>query len=504
MDTKKIIALLKNIVSNKREVERGDQLELSFKVEPTDTNRAIFTSEEMRTYTVEEVAELIKTIDIDKIDENDINFIKSLYRKLESDNINDNVYLNEEALVAPLFKKINEYDKVIDGVEFSSNQIALDELKSHNNNLASVKLVSLKEYETDSKNRLEYLSITNENGEAEMIQLTDPDYLERFVDEYATKVSGMSASEFAETLRASTEAKLDFVRLETYLTDPDTRNRMHEPLIKDNNVLGYEFEEVKRLTEQFMPNEEIYISIDKYGEIFYRVADGIIKGTTNDGKREVKFIQVPSRYKSNEKTEVAEEKHEVEPSQDESQNVKDPVDKAVGNMEVQVTFDQNRFIDLFDVRDAIMHGDDPDLQNEFISQLNALFDLCFVQQVSPNLIRCIQVFYNENKNELEHVRQSGTMIDGKEMNLQEYNLLSKMDEAYKTSLKGVEEEVQEEIDEFGIEGDTYEQVRENPKVRTLQKPKHNNHKQAAFSTITIILEILTVAIIIMMFLSLDI
>jgi len=502
MDTKKIIAILKNIVSNKREVERGEKLELSFKVEPTDPNRAIFTPEEMRTYTVEEIAELIKTIDIDKMDENDINFIKSLYRKLESDNINDNIYLNEEALVAPLFKKINEYDKVIDGVEFSSNQIALDELKSHNNNLASVKLISLKEYETDSKNRLEYLSITNEIGESEMIQLTDPDYLERFVDEFATKVSDMSASEFAKTLIASTEAKLDFVKLETYLINPDIRNRMHEPLIKDNNVLGYEYEEVKRLVEQFMPNEEIYISIDKYGEIFYRVADGIIKGTTNDGKREVKFIQVPSRYKSNEKTEVAEEKHEVEQAQDESQNVIDPINKAVGNMEVQVTFDQNRFIDLFDVRDAIMHGDDPDLQNEFISQLNALFDLCFVQQVSPNLIRCIQVFYIENKNELENVRKSGTMIDGKEMNLQEYNLLVKMDDAYKTSLKGVEEYVHDEINEFGIKGETQELTNENVKVRTLHKP--NNHKQAAFSTITIILEILTVAIIIMMFLSLDI
>ena len=504
MDTKKIIAILKNIVSNKREVERGDRLELSFRVGPTDPNRAIFSAEEMRDYTVEEVAEMIKTIDVDQIDENDINFIKSLYRKLESDNVNDNIYLNEEALVAPLFKKINEYDHVINEAEFSSNQIALDELKSHNNNLASVKLISLKEYETDSKNHLEYLSITNEKGESEMVQLTDPDYLERFVDEFATKISDMSASEFSNTLKASTEANLDFVKLETYLTDEDTRNRMHEPLIKDNNVLGYEYEEVKRLAEQFMPNEDIYISIDKYGEIFYRVADGIIKGTTNDGKREVKFIQVPSRYKSNEKTEVAEEKHEIESAQEETSGIKDPINKEAGGMDVKVTFDQNRLKDLFDVRDAIMHGDDPDLQNEFISQLNALFDLCFVQQVSPNLICYIQVFYNENKNELENVRKSGTMIDGKEMNLQEYNLLVKMDEAYKTSLKGVEEEVQEEINEFGIEGDTKGQVRENPKVRTLQKPKYNNHRQAAFSTITIILEILTVAIIIMMFLSLDI
>ncbi len=339
-----------------------------------------------------------------------------------------------------------------------------------------------------------------------MVQISDPDYLERFVDEFATQISDMSASEFANTLKASTEATLDFVKLETYLTDQDTRNRMHEPLIKDNNVLGYEYEEVKRLAEQFLPNEDIYISIDKYGEIFYRVADGIIKGTTNDGRREVRFIQVPSRYISNEKTDVPEEPSQepqkIDNVQDESMNVKDPINKEVGNMEVQVTFDQNRFRDLFEVRKVIMDGDDPDLQNEFINQMNALFDLCYVQEVSPALIQCINIFYNENKSEFENVKRSGTMINGKEMNLQEYNLLSKMDEAYRTSLKGVEEEVQEEIDEFGIEGTTKEETKDKPKARTLQKPKAN--KNHGISTITIILEILTVAIIIMMFLSLDI
>ena len=504
MDSKKIIAILKNIVSNKREVERGDQLDLSFNVEPTDPNRAIFNDDEMRTYTVDEVAQLIGSIDVDQIDENDIEYIKSLYRKLESDNVNSDIYRNEEALVAPLFKKINEYDHVVKGSEFSSNQIALDELKARNNNLSSVKLISLKHYETDSKNNLEYLSITNEKGEAEMVSLTDPDYLERFVDEYANQIGGMSANEFSNTIKSSTEATLDFVKLETYLTDEDTRNKMHEPMIKDNNVLGYEYEEVKRLRDQFLPGEDVYISIDKYGEIFYRVADGIIKGNTNDGKREVKFIQVPSRYKSNEKTEENEEA-KVENAQDQEQNVLDPIDKGEGYMEVQVKFDQNRFRDLFEMRDFVLHGDDPDLRNEFISQLNALFDLCYVQEVSPDLIQCIQVFYNENIEEFENAKRSGSMVNGNQMDLQEYKLMEKMQKAYGEANNTLEqEEVKDEINEFGIEERTTnrEEIKDKPKVRTLMKPK--NQTNHGLSTLTIILEILTVAIIIMMFLSLDI
>lgn len=507
MDTKKIMAILKNIVSNKREVERGDQLELSFHIEPTDANRQIFDASEMKNYTVEEVANLISQIDVENIDENDINYIKSLYRKFESDDVNNDIYANEQALIAPLFKKTNEYDHVVKEAEFSSNQIALDELKTHNNNLSSVKLISLKEYETDSKNHLEYLSITNELGEAEIISLTDPDYLERFVQEFAKDISSMSTTEFANKLKASTEATLDFVKLETYLTDDSVKNRMHSPEIKDNNVLGYEYEEVRRLVDQFMPGEDIYISIDKYGEIFYRVADGIIKGNTNNnGVREVKFIQVPSRYRSNEKTEeVTEKKTNVDNVKDSEKNVADPIERETGNMEVQVKFDQNRFRDLFDVRDAIMHGDDPDLQNELLSQMSALFDLCYVQEVSPNLIKCIQIFYNENKEEFENVRRSGTMINGNEMNLQEFNLMSKLDEAYQNSLSEVEEEVKEEIDEFGIEGRTVDeraQTQERGKVRTLGKKPPR--KIAALSSVAIIIEILTIAFVILMFLSLDI
>ena len=210
--------------------------------------------------------------------------------------------------------------------------------------------------------------------------------------------------------------------------------------------------------------------------------------------------------RSNEKTEEAtEKKTDVDNVKDPEKNVADPIERETGNMEVQVKFDQNRFKDLFDVRDAIMHGDDPDLQNEFLSQMSALFDLCYVQEVSPNLINCIQIFYNENKEEFENVRRSGTMINGKEMNLQEFNLMSKLDEAYQNSLSEVEEEVKEEIDEFGIEGRTIDeraQTQERGKVRTLSKKPPR--KIAALSSVAIIIEILTIAFVILMFLSLDI
>lgn len=502
MDTKKIIAILKNIVSNKREVERGEQLELSFKVEPTDSNRAIFKPEEMRTYTVEEVAQMISRIDINELG-NDIDFIESLWRKLKNDNVNEDTYKNEEPLVVPLEQLIEEYKGVIKDEELESNQVSLDKIKTDNDYLSNnVKLVSVGEGRTDSKSHLEYLAITNDEGRVELIQLTDPDYLARFKNEYASRINNMTPTEFANTLKFSTESALDSVKLDTYLTDEEVRNKMRQPLIKDNNVLSYEFDEVKRQAQQFMANEDIYISIDKYGEIFYTVGDGVMKGYTEDGVRRVEFIQPPSRYISNEKTIVPEEKPTIGSNQDEPKSVEDPIDKVVGNMDVQVTFDKNEFLKLFENRKTILESNDKDRQNKLISQLNALFDLGYTQNIEPELVQCVRTYYLENKDRLESAKHSESVVNDSNMSLQEFNLLTKLDEFFNLYYNNVREEAIEEINEFGIEGETKEQVQENVKVRTLQKPM--NRRQAAFSTITIVLEILTVAIIIMMFLSLDI
>lgn len=307
MDTKKIMTILNNMVSNKREVERGDQLELSFYIENNESNRTIFTEDEMRSYTTQEVADLINEIDVDELEENDIEYIKSLYRKLESDNINSNVYKNEEILVAPLFQKINEYEHVINEQDFNSNQKALEEITSHNNNLSNAKLISLKSNVSDSKYNLDYLKIVTD-GNTELIAITDPDYLERFVNEFACDIKNMSASEFTEKLKFSTEGSLNFVRLDEYLTNKEVSDKMQTPAIKDKNVLSFEAEEVKRLVDKFMPNEQIYIAIDDYGEVFYKVRDGIIKGRTEDGERKVDFCVVPSSLISNEKTIVEESK----------------------------------------------------------------------------------------------------------------------------------------------------------------------------------------------------
>ena len=113
---------------------------------------------------------------------------------------------------------------------------------------------------------------------------------------------------------------------------------MHTPSVKDNNILADEMKQARELVDKFLPNTEIYISIDKNGEIFYKAEDGIIKGETHNGKRTVKFIQVPSKFRENAYAQSNEEKlDDISKNENYDSNIKQPEEKEVGNIEVKVT-----------------------------------------------------------------------------------------------------------------------------------------------------------------------
>ena len=371
-------------------------------------------------------------------------------------------------------------------------------------------MINLKSFETDSHYDLDYITITKEDGTFEMVSVPDPDYLERFTNEYANEISQMTADEFINIVKNSTDAKLDFVRLEDYLTNKEIQNKMYSPAVKDNNVLADEMKQVKELVDKFLPNSEIFISIDKNGEIFYKADDGIIKGQTHDGKRTVRFVQVPSKFRENGYAQSNnDEMDDLSKNENYDSNVLQPEEKEVGNMQVQVTFDQNRFLNLFQIRDVIIHGDDPDLKQEFFSQLNALFDLCYSQSVSPTLKQCLFTYYQERKDEYSNMQHNENIVEDEKMDLQEFNLLKKFDDAYQQSLQDeVREEVQEEVDEFGIEGDTLgtqtnQLSQEQAKVRRRVYNKNDRYSHG-LSMIAILFELVTIALLVLMFLSLDI
>jgi hypothetical protein len=107
------------------------------------------------------------------------------------------------------------------------------------------------------------------------------------------------------------------------------------------------------------------------------------------------------------------------------------------------------------------------------------------------------------------MQHNENIVEDEKMDLQEFNLLKKFDDAYQQILQDeVREEVQEEVDEFGIEGNTLgtqtnQLSQEQVKVRRRVYNKNDRYSHG-LSMIAILFEIVTVALLVLMFLSLDI
>ena len=489
MSNQDVLMILKSIITNsddRRNRDRNNPKEIMFSYNDRD-------------YSADEVATMIDRMNIDSsFEESDFEYINSLYQYLSSDNRGDNKYSNEGVLLGPLQKKIQEYEILVNKQEFTSNLEELEKIKASNSNLSSVGMINLKSNYTDSHYNLDYLTITKEDGSIEVVSVPDPDYLFRFNHEFADQISKMSSREFINTSKNSTDTALDFVKLDDYLSNQEIQNKMHEPANKDKNLMSAEIQEVTRLTKLLGLNEDIYISIDRYGEVFYKVKDGIFKGHTSDGVRKVDSLHDPSI--DNNKAYESEFKN-----MDKNEEKENKIQSNVSD--VNIVFDANRFKSEYEHWEDILNGSDEVRKTEFLNQMSALFDLWYSnnQNVSDELVNDMVMYYNKRKDLALNASNSDGISNKGIFNVQELNLLNKI---YNAASRDVElnEEVNNEMDQSDIHGDTkfHEHEVTHPKVLTFRKNTNRNYRQSAFSMIAVILEIICISLLVLMFLSLDI
>ena len=469
-----------------------------------DIPKEIMFSYEGRDYSAEEVASLISMIDAENIEDMDIDFIKTLSQNLSSDNRGENRFSNEEVLVGPLLKKIDEIEILKQKQEFKSNQEELEKIKAANSNLGMIDMIKVRDYESDSHYNLDYLTITKPDGTLEMVSVPDPDYLQRFDMEYSDQVAQMDANQFINTVKSSADGALDFVKLDEYLSNRDLQNKMPSPANKDRNLMAAELQEVTRLANLHAPNEDIYITIDRYGEVFYRVKNGIFKGHTYNGERKVECLNgsVFGLNNTNKNEEKNNEYKEVSSNENRGDNVQSNVS------DVNIVFDPNKFKNEFRFMDEILNGADEARKTEFLNQVSALFDLWYTdrEHVSDELVACLATYYNRRKDYANNALGSDSLQSGQVFNLQELNLMQKIYFAADNNPE-LSEQVKGEMQQSDIHGDTKFHEKEETHAKVLTFKKNNNrynNRQAAFSMIAIILEIISVALLVLMFLSLDI
>ena len=547
MNTKQIMTLLNNIVTNKREIERGEQLELSFRIENTGENAKLFSGDMMRDYTAEEVAELIGLIDVEQMSQDEYEMLVNFDRLIKNDNVNGNMFANEEVLIGPVAQKIEEYDYVVSNQEFNSNLNALNQLKARNQNLSSLNIISLKENETDSNHNLDYVTVKRDNGETVVLPINDVGYLDRFINEHANEISNMNGEEFYNTLKNSTESELSFVNLNKYLTDESIRARMTTPKIGNEETLGYEVDEVRRLVEQFIPGTEIDITVDRDGEVIYRAGDALFKGFDKDGKRDVRFIQKPSvinNYVDNKAVDQGNIEAEIEKESSFEVSVSDNQEnKDYINSDVEL--DPQRLGELMETKEEILNGKNEELKSELLGQIGAALKERNEETLDSGVQKLVSAYYEWRIEDYKLMQTEGHVSGGVDLSTREISLIKKIEEIDEHLNKnpelrdqGSEIPEEEEEDIFGFEGNDnsknaeedmfgfgeegYEQVQNveeveemeapgnryvtptmtNNRVRTLTKNKKNSHY--GMTALVILIEMITVAFVVMMFLSLDI
>ena len=196
----------------------------------------------------------------------------------------------------------------------------------------------------------------------------------------------------------------------------------------------------------------------------------------------------------------------------------------------EVELDNNRFTELMDAADPILNGEDEDLKSELLDQINAAVKERSEETITTAVQKKITQYYNWRVKDLEMMKSTGNTTSGIPMTSREVAILEEV-ERIDQSLNpdNMEEEVEttneiENNEEMNYNpetfGDTSYSVDEfaatqeyapvqapreqsQGKVRTLGKHK-NNRAHYGLTAVVLLIEIITVALIVMMFLSLDI
>jgi hypothetical protein len=344
----------------------------------------------------------------------------------------------------------------------------------------------------------------------------------------------MTSDEFYNKLKASTESELTFVEMNKYIANPEIRNRMNQPKIQDEQILGFERDEVQNLVNSFIPGRTIEIGIDNLGEVFYRAGDAILKGVEKEGKREIDWVQRPAEIKNyvdDKATDMTNEEVMKQIEVEQTQSIATPeMESNTNYIHNEVELDNNRFTELMDAADPILNGEDEELKSELLDQINAAVKERSEETITTAVQKKITQYYNWRVKDLEMMKSTGNTTSGIPMTSREVAILEEVERIDQIlNPDNMEEEVEttneiENNEEMNYNpetfGDTSYSVDEfaatqeyapvqapreqsQGKVRTLGKHK-NNRAHYGLTAVVLLLEIITVALIVMMFLSLDI
>ncbi len=233
------------------------------------------------------MSELVTTLNQSELSEEMIEHIKTLSNRLASMDI-----INKAELTELLSSKIMEYEAKQE--ENISNQNSLNMLKTINKDFQKLNIISTKREDNDSGKYIDYLTFTNEQGQVEMLSCNSNATINDFIQNHINDLPTMSARDVFHYFKEYVHRDVEFKTPEEMKNDPNTRNKA---IVNNPEIEMQELNDVENYRNTYGIQDKVMVSIDNNGERIYRIGDGIIKFRTTENKREMQVLKKPSLTK---------------------------------------------------------------------------------------------------------------------------------------------------------------------------------------------------------------
>lgn len=431
---------------------------------------------------IAEIEEIIKNL------ENNLNsqeYLESLFNRLKFSEIK-----NKAEIIEVTASKILELKSVEEELTLS-NLRTLEEMQKYNEDLKKLSIIQTSKEKNDSGKDIDYISIRHTNGEVEMLVCAGHSTLAEFIHNHADMAAKWSSEDIFNYFKNNIHRELKFYNADE-LEDiyPEIAN---SAIVRDEETKILEMEETEKYARDNGLEGKIEVTIDPNGERIYRVVDAIIKFTTNQENKRLMQVLIKPIERINEHTndnygrllgelDEADDKTEIF----DFSAIQAKIEESEPIEITRSNFDKNRLRELIVRRDVY---------EENLSAEELAYISTSIRYLIDTMIERIQTSQGQNIEEQnildEYMEPLVNIAEAIEEGRINSNELSDGDKTLVHAYK----EKQTQVESLGLK-----------KKSTIIKLKYDPEslKATGIATIVILLELISIGMLVLTFLSLDI
>jgi len=261
-------------------------------IKSNDKGEIIFINDKYQIKTAEQAADEILSWNTADIPVDIFIKIENILQKLQSDNINENLFSNEEVVISALNVKIIERENLLHPTK--SNKDAFADIVATNEDVRE-KMKFIESKSKDNK-EVDYISIRNDDNTVDVLVCRTETEIQDYIKKHGDEIPSRSAKEIFYDMNNMFRVPLNFQKLSEY--------NMDQELTKQ------EEEKVREAVKSFGLEGHVYVTVDCFKERIYKIGDGIFKfNSENDGT--IEFLQEPRNMKDYNKQEEKEPEKET-------------------------------------------------------------------------------------------------------------------------------------------------------------------------------------------------